>query len=139
MPVNSFKTSVVKGDLIVKDTVSGLVWAADYNGALYWTLALSYCNNLDYAGHTDWRLPNKNELLSLVNYKKYSPASDFPEIPLETFWSSSAFPETNPYYDPEYDENNDLFLNVFTTTFYSGITSSDYTLSSPLTLAICVR
>jgi len=135
MPVNSFKTSVVKGDLIVKDTVSGLVWAADYNGALYWTLALSYCNNLDYAGHTDWRLPNKNELLSLVNYKKYSPASDFPEMPLETFWSSTAFPYTNPYYG----ESNDLFLNVFTTTFYSGITSSDYTLSSPLTLAICVR
>lgn len=135
MPVNSFKTSVVKGDLIVKDTVSGLVWAADYNGALYWTLALSYCNNLDYAGYTDWRLPNKNELLSLVNYKKYYPASDFPEMPLETFWSSSAFLDTDPYYY----ESNDLFLNVFATTFYSGITYSEDNLSSPQTLAICVR
>lgn len=135
MPENSFKTLVVKGDLIVKDTVSGLVWAADYNGAFYWTLALSYCNNLDYAGHTDWRLPNKNELLSLLNYEKYSPVSDFPEIPRETFWSSSAVPDIDPYSD----ENDDLFLYMFGTNFYSGITSSAEYLPSRRTVAICVR
>ena len=29
-----------------------------------------------FAGHTDWRIPNQNELLSLVNYQNVNPAVD---------------------------------------------------------------
>ncbi|MBP5591992.1 DUF1566 domain-containing protein [bacterium] len=31
-----------------------------------WEPAKAYCENLDYAGHTDWRLPNISELKTLV-------------------------------------------------------------------------
>ena len=30
--------------------------------------AENYCNNLDYAGHSDWRVPNRHELYEIVNY-----------------------------------------------------------------------
>ena len=134
MPVSSLKTSVVKGDLIVKDTVSGLVWAADYTGALYGSAAIQYCNDLEYAGHSDWRLPNKNELYSLVNLKKYSPASDFPEMLLEGFFTSSPVPFLYDFGDDYYQSN----LGLFSIAFNSG---NIYTVDSTtlVKFAICVR
>jgi hypothetical protein len=35
---------------------------------LEWSDALAYCEGLDYAGHSDWRLPNAMELQSIVDY-----------------------------------------------------------------------
>ena len=55
-----------------------------------WQEALKHCEDLDYAGYRDWRLPNKNELLSLWNEDKSSfPYSDFPDMPNGSFWSST--------------------------------------------------
>ena len=129
MSVNSFKTLVQKGDLIVKDTTSGLVWAADYIGTLHWLEAISYCNNLDYAGYTDWRLPNRNELLSLVNYDKTMQASDFPELPFKKFWSSSL--GSYAFYD-------DFVLIAFMANFRDGASDLDRP-DNPFLFAICVR
>jgi hypothetical protein len=41
-----------------------------------YTLAnsLLYCDRLNYAGHTDWRLPNVKELMSIVDYSKLNPS-----------------------------------------------------------------
>ncbi len=56
-----------------------------------WQEALSYCENLTYAGISNWHLPDINELLSLVNYEKTEPASNFPEMPANTkLWSSTS-------------------------------------------------
>jgi hypothetical protein len=81
--------SFVNGDEIVKDNTTGLVWQKGEVSGKRWQEALEYCENLTYAGYSDWRLPNINELASLANYDKHSPASDFPDIPLEYFWSST--------------------------------------------------
>ena len=49
-----------------------------------------------FAGKTDWRLPTEDELVSLVDYSKYSPLINtalFPNTPSSYFWSGS--PMTN--------------------------------------------
>jgi hypothetical protein len=55
------------GDGVWYDESSGLCWqdppAAD---TLNWSAAVSYCDNLDLGGHSDWRLPNIEESISLV-------------------------------------------------------------------------
>ena len=90
LPTSTFSTLTINGDVIVTDTKSGLVWQKTYETGKKWQQALDYCENLTYAGYDDWRLPNKNELASLVNYEKYDPASDFPNISSNNFCSSSS-------------------------------------------------
>ena len=43
---------------------------------LDWGTALRYCAHLNWAGYTDWWLPNRAELLSLVNRNQRVPAVD---------------------------------------------------------------
>ena len=88
LPNSSFESTTVNSNVIVTDTETGLTWQKTYStDKKTWQEALDYCENLNYAG-TDWRLPNKNELMSLVNYEK-SIASNFPGISNNQFWSSS--------------------------------------------------
>ena len=57
------------------------MWAKDANPAgtsMTWADALAYANNLTLGTscggeYTDWRLPNKNELNSLVDAGNYNP------------------------------------------------------------------
>jgi len=69
------------GDATYLDTLTGLVWPSEASGVSSaacgngekqkWQDALEFVlclNAFSYLGHTDWRLPNVNELLSLMNY-----------------------------------------------------------------------
>jgi len=73
------------------DTVSGLMWQKQFTNPLSWAQAVDYAKKLGLAGYTDWRLPTVKELLTLVDYSKRAPASSFPGMPLEWFWSSSSY------------------------------------------------
>ena len=84
-----FTSQTVNGDVVVTDSTTGLIWQKEY-GQEFWGSAMRYCEELDYADRHDWRLPNKNELASLLNYDTIgTPASDFPDMPESWFWSSS--------------------------------------------------
>jgi len=72
-------------DGTVTDHCTGLMWqksTADINGDgingqddnLGWKDSLVYCENLTFAGHDDWRLPNVRELTSIVDYGRSDPA-----------------------------------------------------------------
>ena len=86
-----FRTSQVEFDRVVTDMTNGLYWQRSYETDKTWQEALSYCENLTYAGFSDWRLPDRNELTTLFNYDKTEGAfSDFPAMPDDDyFWSSS--------------------------------------------------
>jgi hypothetical protein len=93
------------GDGTVTDTCTDLMWqndTADVNGSgsieiefpgdrLDWQNALKYCDDLGFAGHDDWRLPNVRELQSIVDYGRFSPSIDpvFGAVS-DWYWSSSS-------------------------------------------------
>ncbi len=98
MPSSTLTSSTNNGDVIVTDNKTGLIWQKTISSNSFaYVNALAYCQNLEYAGYSDWRLPNRNELASLVNYKKSNPASNFPNMPSEEFWTSSAEYESIPF------------------------------------------
>jgi hypothetical protein len=105
------------GDGTVSDNFTGLVWLKDANcagTAVDWETALSYSNALfdgctncfgttgdcglsDGSSAGDWRLPNANELYSLIDSSKNDPALPAgypftgvaPSPPISFYWSSS--------------------------------------------------
>ncbi len=77
----------------VSDRLAGLMWAKDANlmltrnpefdtnqwvdGAINWQHAIDYVallNSENYLGHNDWRMPNRNEMTSLVDFSRKQPA-----------------------------------------------------------------
>ena len=54
-----------EGYEIYNDVQNRLVLQGGEYSGKNWEEALSYCENLTYAGISDWRLPNRNEALSL--------------------------------------------------------------------------
>jgi len=67
---NQFEVQTIKGDKIVMDRASGLIWqhggsnkAMTYNKAKAWIREL---NLKGYAGYHDWRLPTSEEAMSLL-------------------------------------------------------------------------
>jgi len=85
----------------VTDNTTGLMWQqVDDNKRYVWEAALNYCGDLSLAGFSDWRLPTLKELVSIIEYEKYSPATDglfFPDTNLDNYWSSSVFALDSSY------------------------------------------
>jgi len=97
----------------------GQTWTSDgcsgaANGYL-WQGAMQLAEGASFAGYNDWRLPNKNELASIVEDRCSSPAINltiFPGTEPSWYWSSS------PYTD-----KSDFAWSVF---FSNGEVSGDY-------------
>ncbi|UYK82288.1 DUF1566 domain-containing protein [Xanthomonas sacchari] len=87
------QTRDASGNLLtVIDSSTGLEWlAAPLQERMPQRDALAACAALDYAGHTDWALPSRPQLESLIDLKRYVPAIDtdaFPDFPAARFWTS---------------------------------------------------
>jgi len=77
---------------IVTDNATGLQWQDnDFNATKSWTEAIDYCETLTLGSHTDWRLPNFNELFSIPDRSKSHPAIDstFKNVVQNWHWSST--------------------------------------------------
>jgi|GEM_PF-6816485 len=83
------------GDDTVTDRKTGLIWQLwePYEG-VSWEDALIYCRDLELAGYADWRLPNRHELHSLVNYNAIPAFPPVFEDNLDShYWTSTSSPE----------------------------------------------
>ena len=78
LPSSEFETSEINGEEVVTDKTTGLMWQNTFTMQQGWGLALAHCEKLNYAGFSDWRLPNRNELASLIDYSRKEPASNLP-------------------------------------------------------------
>lgn len=86
---------VDKGDWTIVDASTGLMWQKLEGGKRSWEEAILFCEKLTLADHDDWRLPDINELVSLVDRTRHDPAVDrqfFPDVASSVYWSSSTSP-----------------------------------------------
>jgi hypothetical protein len=58
----------VNGNGTVTDQVTGLVWQQTDGGEMTFADAITYCQNLDLDGYTDWQLPSSHELFGIVDH-----------------------------------------------------------------------
>jgi hypothetical protein len=98
-----------EGNETVMDNLTGLIWTKDADSPgraqccekyldsnMYWQQALNYVASLNsnkFLGHADWRLPNINELRSVIDLSQHSPAlpshHPFHNMQPASYWSST--------------------------------------------------
>jgi len=74
------------GDDTVTDNITGLTWqqsadtnrdgSVDADDKLSQSDAISYCSNLSFAGHSDWRLPDIKTIYSLIDFSGSDPSGE---------------------------------------------------------------
>jgi hypothetical protein len=78
---------------VVLDEVTGLAWQRRPVTEFFdWMAAQGYCNALVLGGFSDWRLPSRMELVSLVSFETLDPSIDlvtFPDTLSDWFWTST--------------------------------------------------
>ena len=97
----------LRSDGTATHTVSGLTWmrcslGQNWDGkgcggtatAYTWEAALQAAAKQTFAGQSDWRLPSRNELETILEESCHSPAVServFPATPPAYFWTSSPY------------------------------------------------
>jgi len=85
-----------RSDDIVTDNIRDLQWQDNIVGdKMDWEDAINYCKNLNLGGYYNWRLPNINELKSIIDKSKSKPAivSGFNNTSFDYYWSSTTHNE----------------------------------------------
>jgi hypothetical protein len=99
---------VDNGDGTVTDHATGLMWVKDpqngpgspFDATMDWDDAIDNCLALSYAGHTDWRLPNINELCSIIDFENASMKVWSPLVLADGsyyYWSATTDATWSPY------------------------------------------
>ena len=112
-PFEWYEENTVSGDVTVEDSSTGLIWQKTNDYATrVWKDALKYCQELDFAGKKDWRLPNINELHSIATYGiSYELQTNFPGLSSDFYWSSTT--------------NANIMKNAWVLEFKYGILKPD--------------
>jgi hypothetical protein len=80
---------ILDGGTEVLDCQTGLIWRRDFAENLTFDQAFEYAERVARETGQAWRVPTIDELASLVDRGRCSPASAFPDMPGLWFWSSS--------------------------------------------------
>ena len=100
---------------VVLDTQTKLMWQDNEIGTkVNWEAAIQRCEDLSLARHEDWRLPSINELRSIIDISKTSPAlvDAFTKSSSSYYWSSSTYEDSKS--------------DAWGVNFYSGDVDSRY-------------
>lgn len=90
------------GNGTVTDNLDGLMWTKDarLTDPKLWQETLDYVAGMNAGagnyGFTDWRLPNRKELYSLINFPN-QPSWPFINVQLPDYWSSTTFSVDVPW------------------------------------------
>ena len=101
-------------------------------GAMSWDNAMTFCDNLTYAGYSDWFLPDKDELYAMFIYKDDIGGFVTSSYQESRYWSSS----TTYYYDGQY--YNEWF-NYWYVDFSNGRVEYDRNPYNTVQTSYCYR
>ena len=102
---------------VVKDTEAGLMWQDNIEAKTVtknWQGAVDYCQDLNFAGYTDWYLPERDELMELYNNKSY-----LQNVKSSLYWSATAYVSNTDNawyvyfkngYDSGYNKTNNKYI-----------------------------
>ena len=98
----------------VVDNLTGLMWTHNANmvgtNQMSWKDAIAFCKNLNYGGHSDWRLPQIRELYSIMNTNYTRPM-------LSNTKGTAKWKQNDPFKNvKEYDKGGVCYYWVTTTT-----------------------
>lgn len=83
------------GNGTITETVSSLMWIQSVPDQKYeWEEAIQYCEDLEFAGQSDWKLPSNKETTSMSDYTRMKPALDTSFFP-DTDYKSHYWTRTN--------------------------------------------
>jgi hypothetical protein len=119
------------GDGTLTHQATGLMWmqcplgqsgsdcATGSTTGYTWEGALEAAAASGFAGYTDWRVPDINELRSIVEERCYNPSINeavFPATPASSFWSSSPV---------AFHSGNAWEVNFYDGSYHSGYSRDD--------------
>ncbi|ETR66205.1 MAG: hypothetical protein OMM_13105, partial [Candidatus Magnetoglobus multicellularis str. Araruama] len=88
----SFGHLIINNDGTITDKSTGLMWQIETTDKKTWKDALLYCSQLTLADFSDWRLPSREELRSIVDYSTYKSTTfeAFNDTMSDFYWSSTS-------------------------------------------------
>lgn len=88
-------------DGTITDKATGLMWPKSgtgvgcfSGGTKTWNNGIDWALALDFAGHTDWRLPNVKEITSITAFDRINSAINptfFPDTINSAYWTSTTY------------------------------------------------
>lgn len=130
-PNSRYSIETISADNVVTDNKTELMWKQCSEGLTdsscsagsitthTWQQALDLASTEDFAGFTDWRVPNRKELHSIVARNCYNPSINetvFPSSPSSWFWTSSPNTDANEVtnvvdFDKGFDYGSNRIIN----------------------------
>lgn len=97
---------------VVLDRATSLLWQYTHAEDLTWSQALAYCEGLSYGGFSNWRLPDRFELHSVLNVEPGAyTITDLPNTEQTVHWSSTTLAGAFEYaWAQTYYNLNDFFF-----------------------------